>query len=335
VNFPIPRHFLIEFLLLAFISTFSVVTLRAGTLSVDAIAMFPKNTAEFAYANLKEARQFPWYAQFKSQTLPVRFSDLEHFLASVGVDDNSQIEELAWSLGSADSASGPDDKTAPDSNDVLGVALGNFDPDAANSFMKVHKIQGVDYRGYRLYPCASCDDLSVVFIDSSTVAFGHLRLLQQLLEVRVAAADSLLQSEKMFPLISQANGRGIFWGVLNPGGAQQALRQVVPQATQFPQASKLLNKLQGMVISIQGTSDLDVHFQLISSSPDDVTTISQLLQAGILLRQFDVKNSDPDLATLLASVRVIPNGEGLEISFAVTSDQLVSLIKRNTFSAKR
>jgi hypothetical protein len=54
-----------------------------------------------------------------------------------------------------------------------------------------------------------------------------------------------------------------------------------------------------------------------------------------LLRQFDVKNSDPDLATLLASVRVIPNGEGLEISFAVTSDQLVSLITRNTFSAKR
>jgi hypothetical protein len=61
-----------------------------------------------------------------------------------------------------------------------------------------------------------------------------------------------------------------------------------------------------MVISIQGTSDLDVHFQLISSSPEDVATISQLLQAGILLRQFDVKNSDPDLATLLASVRVIP-----------------------------
>jgi hypothetical protein len=104
---------------------------------------------------------------------------------------------------------------------------------------------------------------------------------------------------------------------------------------QFPQAGKLLNKLQGMVISIQGTSDLDVYFQLISSSPDDAATLSQLLQVGILLRQFDVKNSDPDLATLLASVRVIPNGEGLEISFAVTGDQLVSLIKRNTFSAKR
>lgn len=113
MNLAIPKNFLIKFLLLAFIATLGVTPLRAGTLSVDVMAMFPKNIAEFAYADLKAARQFPWYAQFKSQTLPVRFSDLEHFLASVGVDDHSQIEELAWSLASADSASGPDDKAPP------------------------------------------------------------------------------------------------------------------------------------------------------------------------------------------------------------------------------
>jgi hypothetical protein len=335
VKLAIKNAFLIKSFLFAFFSALTVTSLRADTLSVDVIAMFPKNTAEFAYANLKEARQFPWYAQFKSQTLPSRFSDLEHFLASAGVDDNSQIEELAWSLSSHDSASGLDDNASPDSNEVLGVGLGNFDPDAAKSFMKTHKIHGLDYRGYTLYPCTSCDDLSVVFIDSSIVAFGHLRLLEQLIEVRVAAGDSLIQNVKMFPLISQVNGRGIFWGVLNPGGTHQALRQIVPEATRFPQAGKLLNKLQGMVISIQGTGDLDLHFQLISSSPEDAATISQLLQAGILLRQFDARDSDTDLATLLASVRVMPNGEGLETSFAVTSDQLVSFIKRNTFSAKR
>jgi hypothetical protein len=54
-----------------------------------------------------------------------------------------------------------------------------------------------------------------------------------------------------------------------------------------------------------------------------------------LLRQFDAKNSDPDLATLLASVRVVPNGEGLEVSLVVSSDQLLGLTKRNAFSAKR
>jgi len=53
-----------------------------------------------------------------------------------------------------------------------------------------------------------------------------------------------------------------------------------------------------------------------------------------LLRRLTLKARIP-ISQLLAFVRVIPNGEGLEGSFAVTSDQLLSLIKRNTFSAKR
>lgn len=309
--------------------------LRAGTLGVNVVAMFPKGTAEFAYADLREARKFPWYAQFKSQALPIRFSDLEHFLASVGVDDNVQIDELAWSLGAGDASSGSSDKSVPDSDQVLGIALGNFDADHAKSYMKAHKIRGYDYRGYTLYPCASCDALSVVFIDSSTVAFGHPRLLEKLLDVRAGTDDSLIQNQKVFPLISQVNGRGMFWGVLNQGGTRQALHQIVPEAAQFPQASKLLSKLNGMVISIEGSSDLEAHFQLISSAPDDAATIAQLLQAGVLMKQFEARNSDPELAALLSSVRVVPNGDGLEVSFSVSSDQLVSLIKRNTFSAKR
>ncbi len=313
-------------------------SLRAGTLGANVVAMFPKNTAEFAYADLKEARKFPWYAQFKSQALPSNFSELQHFLTSAGVDENLQMDELAWSLNSgADSSSGPgaNDSTAPEADQVLAVALGNFDPDRAKSFMKARKIPGYDYRGFTFYHCAACDDLSVVFVDSSTVAFGKPQLLQKLIDIRAGADDSLIQNEKIFPLITSVNGRGIFWGVLNRAGTRQAIGQLVPEATQFPQAGKLLRKLDGLVISIQGSSDMEAHFQLVSSSAEDVGTISQLLQAGVLLRQFETKNSDPDLAALLGSVRIAPNGEGLEVSFSVTSDQVVSLIKRNTFSAKK
>lgn len=57
-------------------------------------------------------------------------------------------------------------------------------------------------------------------------------------------------------------------------------------------------------------------------------------QQRVLLKQFEAKNSNPELATLLGSVRVVPNGEGLEMSLAVSSDQVVNLIKRNAFSAK-
>jgi len=310
-------------------------TQSAGVLGTNIVAMFPRNTAEFAYADLKEARKFPWYAQFKSQTLPVRLSDLEHFLAAVGVDDNLQIDELAWSLESSDSANDADEKSVPDSGKVLGVALGSFDADNAKSYMKKHRIEGSDYRGYTIYPCVSCDDLSVVFIDSSTVAFGHSISLQRLIDVRVGSADSLIQNDRLFPLIAQIKGRGIFWGVFNPGGTRQAVRQLVPEATQFPQAGKIIATLNALIISIQGSDDLEAHFQLVSSSPDDAATIAQLLQAGILFKQFGAKSSDPDLETLLGSVRLVLDGDGLDISVAMTSDQILNMIKRNAFSAKR
>ena len=140
--------------------------------------------------------------------------------------------------------------------------------------------------------------------------------------------------KRFFLLFPQIDG-GMFWGVLNQGGTRQAIRQIFPEATQFPQAGKLLNKLNGMVISIEGSSDLEAHFQLVSSAPDDAATIAQLLQAGVLMKQFEARIWDLELSALLGSVRVVPNGEGLEESFSVSNDQLVSLIKRNTFSARR
>ncbi len=69
---------------------------RAGSLSTAVIGMFPKDIGEFAYADLKTARKYSWFPQLREQMLPSRFRDFEKFLASAGVDPNTQVEELAW-----------------------------------------------------------------------------------------------------------------------------------------------------------------------------------------------------------------------------------------------
>src|SRR5256885_12114521 len=71
---------------------------RAQHLGNDTIALFPKNVGEFAYANLKQARTQKWFPQLQEQMLPERFRQFERFLASAGVDPNSQVEEVAWGL---------------------------------------------------------------------------------------------------------------------------------------------------------------------------------------------------------------------------------------------
>src|ERR1035437_11202415 len=73
-------------------------TSRAGSLGSDILSMFPKDSGELAYADLKQARQFPWFTQLKEQMLPPKFREFETFLASAGIDPNSQVTELAWAL---------------------------------------------------------------------------------------------------------------------------------------------------------------------------------------------------------------------------------------------
>src|SRR5260370_690353 len=71
---------------------------RAGRLGADIIAIFPKEVGEFAYADLKKARTLKWFPQLREQMLPDRFRQFEKFLASAGVDPNTQVDELAWGL---------------------------------------------------------------------------------------------------------------------------------------------------------------------------------------------------------------------------------------------
>ena len=336
--------------------------LTAGSLKANLIAMFPKNVSEFGYADLAEARKSSWYPQFKMQSLPPRFTELEQFLASAGVAP-AQVEELAWALASGDEARQPPQpetkpaqtKSAPaisaqatptptptskltptNSDQLIGLALGSFDPGAATASFKARKLRGFQDRGFTLYSCGSpCSGLYITFLDSSTIAFGPRHSLERLIEVRSGAADSILQNDQMFSLINQANGRGLFWGVLNSAGTRRALRRLVPEAATFPQADKLLAKLTALSVTIEGSSDLAAHLRALTKSPDDSVLLAQLLQGVLLYRQYLSHDQNPALAPLLDSVRISPNGPALEVSLTASNNQILNLIEHNAFVSKR
>src|SRR5262252_8106810 len=71
---------------------------KAGGVGADTIALFPKETGELAYADLKKARTMKWFPALQEQMLPERFRQFEKFLASAGVDPNTQVDELVWGL---------------------------------------------------------------------------------------------------------------------------------------------------------------------------------------------------------------------------------------------
>src|SRR2546430_4418909 len=175
---------------------------RAGRLGTDVIALFPKEIGEFAYADLKKARSQKWFPQLQEQMIPERFRQFEKFLASAGVDPNSQVDELAWGLvaeGLTSKTEGTGSAAVPTGEEVVGVALGNYNTSSTEAYFKQQKLPTFKARGYTLYSFgggSGANDLFFLFIDSNTAAFGHREMLERMGDVRFGEAEGLLSNDK-------------------------------------------------------------------------------------------------------------------------------------------
>lgn len=297
----------------------------AGSLSTDVIGMFPKEVGEFAYADMKAARSRPWFSQVRDQLLPGNFRQFEQFLVSAGIDPNTQVDEMAWAI-------------IPSSKDggeqILGVALGGFSPSSTEDKLKQQKVPSVEVHGYHLYAFGSgagASDILFFFLDTNTAAFGNRSALEKLIDVHFGGSESLLRNEQMFPLIKEANGKGTIWAVLNEHYTHLAMQQILPQASQFPQASAIIDRLKAMEIYVQADRGIDAHFQAVCNSTDDANVLAAAAQAGIMYRRYQEAQSHPEVAKALDSVSVAPAGDRLRVDIPITEEQLNGLIKSHSF----
>src|SRR5271165_640434 len=313
---------------------------KAGGIGADTIGLFPKEVGEFAYADLKKARTMKWFPALQEQLLPERFRQFEKFLASAGVDPNTTVEELAWGL--VPLAAAKEDakaKTAdvPEGEQIVGIALGNFNPDSTEAYFKQQKLATSKSRGYTLFAFGSGvgpNDLFFFFIDSSKAAFGHKQLLEKMIEIRYGGEEGLLRNDRLYSLINEVNGSGVVWAVLDASYTRLAMAQLAPEVEQFPEAAKLVQHMQSMIISATASSGLEAKFQAVCGSTDDANTLSQLMTAGLMYKKYQASKDNPELGQLLDQASVTPSGERVIIRLSVSDDQMTSLIKRNTFSFK-
>jgi hypothetical protein len=310
-------------------------TSRAGSLGSDILSMFPKDSGEIAYADLKEARAFPWFTQLKEQMLPPKFREFESFLSSAGVDPNTQVTELAWALVPSKTATDKSGVSVPSADQIVGIALGQFQPSSAEAYFTSKKLPIVKIRTFSLFAFgggSGPNDLFFFFIDSSTAAFGQRQQLEKLIAVRYGEEQGLYSNTDFSPLVDSANGNGTVWAVLNPAYTRLAMQQLVPETSQFPAAAQLTSKLKAMTISIKGGSGVDAMFEAVCGSTEDANTFAALLQAGLMYKKYQIGTTNPDLGQLLDSAQITPAGDRLDLKLSLTDDQMLSLIRRNTFA---
>ena len=310
-------------------------TSRAGSVGSDILGLFPKDAGEVAYADLKQARTFPWFSQLKQQMLPAKFREFEQFLTSAGVDPNTQVTELVWAMVPGKVSTDAKGGAVPTTEQIVGIALGQFQPSSAEAYFTAKKLPVIKIRTFSLFAFgggSGPNDLFFFFIDSNTAAFGQRQELEKLIGVRFGEGQGLYANTDLSTLVNQANGTGTVWAVLNPAYTRLALQQLVPETSQFPAAAQLTSKIRAMTISIKGGSGVDAKFEAVCGSSEDANTFAALLTAGLMYRKYQVGNTNPELGQLLDSTQVTPAGDRLNLSLSLTDDQMLSLIRKNTFA---
>jgi len=324
------------FLALVFTLSFFAPASHAGSLSSDVIGLFPASVGEFAYADLRQARAFPWFGSLKEQMLPAKFRQFEQFLSSAGMDPNTQVEEMAWALVATSTGTTAGVSSVPTAEQIIGVAMGQFQPAAMDVYFKSKKTPSTTVRGYTMYAFGAttgADDLVFLFLDANTAAFGQRTQIEKMLDVRFGAQPSVMTNSTIYPLINQANGHGIVWAVLNPSYARLALGQLVPNAAQLGQAAPLLSKIQSLLITIQSGNGIQADFQANCATADDANTLNGLLQIGLMAGKYQATAQKNDsLSQMLDSAKIIPSGNRLNVDLTLSNDQITSLIASKTFA---
>src|SRR3989449_10763326 len=142
------------------------------------------------------------------------------------------------------------------------------------------------------------------------------------------------RNDRLYPLINEANGSGVVWAVLNPAYTRLAMQQLAPEVEQFPEAAKLVARMQNMIINVDAGSGIDGKFQAVCGSTEDANTLGELLQAGVHYKRYQAQKDNPDLAQLLDQAKVTPGGDRVTIRMSLSDDQMATLIRKNTFALK-
>jgi hypothetical protein len=308
---------------------------RAGSLPTEVIGIFPPDVAEFAIADLQQARSLAWFPQLQKKVLPDQLRQFELFLASPGMDRDSRVEQLAWALVPGSSASQPS-QGGTDSQETVIVAIGQFSPDSTAAYFKARKRTAVNVRDHSLYPLNGGSGVGgtlVWFLNSTVAVLGERKQVERLISINDNEEPNLLNNPSMAPLISQANPHSVIWGVLNSTRANLEMQSILPGLAGFSQSQQLFSTVHAFTLEIDADRGTQSIFEAICASPDDASMFATLLQAALLYQATRTGQPNQDMTALLSQAKIAASTDRLDVILALTNDQVVDLLQRNGLSS--
>ena len=304
--------------MIAILCAAGTVSARAAQIDTDARSAIPHDVQQLIVVDYRVMQNSPAAMDLKARVLPPELKQLETALKTSGLNENQDVEELAFAAYRA-SANSDDIK-------IIGVAQGQFQVNDILANFKKKKLKPIVIRNNQLWPMGSSGML-VTFLNPTTMVFGSTDAIKPALDCRDGLAPSFLTNDAMMAAMQQVDSEPI-WSILDGQGTQYMMHSLLGQASQLADYDQVKKRLLNSSYTMNFNNGVKFTLYVTTSDTFTAATMSSLLNAAAMYEKVSGTAIEKQA---IDSTTIDSNSSTLSVKFATSDSQFSSLLQSPLF----
>jgi hypothetical protein len=305
-------------LVLVLLGVAGLVPARAAQIDTDARSAIPHDVQQLIVVDYRVMQNSSAAMDLKARVLPPELKQLETALKQSGMNENQDVEELAF----AAYRSG----TSGDNIRIIGIAQGQFQVNDIVANFKKNKVKATLIRNNRLYPMGASGML-VTFLNPTTMLFGSTDAIKPALDCRDGLAPSFLTNQDMMTAMGQVDSEPI-WSILDTKGTQFMMHSLLGQASQLADYDQVKKRLLDSSYTMDFNNGVKFNLYVATSDTFTAATMSSLLNAAAMYEKVSgtaIEKQAIDATTIDSTAST------LSVKFSSSNSQFSALLQSPLF----
>ena len=291
---------------------------QAAQIATDARSAIPRDVQQLIVVDYGVMQNSPAAMDLKARVLPPELKQLETALKNSGMNENQDVEQLAFAAYRVG--------TSSENVRILGIAQGQFQINDILANFRKNKVKATLIRNNRLYPMGASGML-VTFLNPTTMVFGSTESIKAALDCRDGLAPSFLTNDSMMSAMGQVDSEPI-WSILDTQGTQYMMHSLLGQASQLADYDQVKKRLLNSSYTMNFNNGVKFNLYVATSDTFTAATMSSLLNAAAM---YEKVSGTPVEKQAIDETRIDSTGPQLSVKFSASDSQFASLLQSPLF----
>ena len=293
---------------------------HSAQLSTDARGAIPRDVQQLVVIDYRAMQNSPAAMSLRDRVMPPELKQLEDALNTSGLNDNRDVDQLAFALFRPSPSS--------DSLWTVGVAQGQFSVDDVLANFRKRKIKATKVRANDVYPLTR-SGMVLCFVDPSTMVFGQKDAVTKALDARDGGTPSLLTNGTLMDAMRSVDSNPL-WSIMDSKGSQTMMKQLLGEAGSVTDYDVVKQRLQATWYSMDFQHGVNFNLTIQTGDSFTAATLSSLMTAAVMLKKMSGTEAEKQA---LSATSIGSSSGNLSIHFASSDSQFSALLQSSLFQS--